>query len=97
VNDLWADIRILNFILFGIAWIILLYKGALKLTLDPKNFNWDRFMNFIWCFVAAEGTAEQLYLATKPGPRVIVATVIGLLQIWISLTKIHVKEEAGYE
>lgn len=83
-SDFWDAVRIVNFVILLIAFMVMLHKGILKMILDGReSFDWDRFCNFCWTLLACYSIGEVLYQIVGGGPRVLLQTAMALLQLWV--------------
>jgi tellurite resistance protein TehA-like permease len=90
MSDFWSynTVREIIFVLLFISFFILVYRGAFKLFVDPKNFYWDRFMNLVWCFVSCIAIGDVLYQHNVPGGwRLWLVLAAALLQLFVVIWK----------
>lgn len=88
MDEIWFVLRIINFLILFVSFLILVYRGALKLTLDRAEFSWPRLMTLVWTFCACYSTGEILFLDDVPGgPRVVFMTIVSLTQLWVAIFK----------
>lgn len=83
----WDDLRLVNFFILFVCFVILVYRGVFKLVVDKKVFYWDRLMNLLWCFGICAGLAETLYKDVQGGFRVLLIFLISLVQLYVVLFK----------
>jgi hypothetical protein len=93
--NFWDWIRVLNFLLTFAGFCIIVYKGVLKLTLEPETFSWERAMNGFWSLGTLIATGAAFYTHRPGSWTVFIFTVIPVVQLWV-ITKFKVKEETGY-
>lgn len=94
MDELWNAVRVANFVIFFICFIVAVYKFVLRTVEYENAFRWDRFMNFVWLFASMYGTGEILYVqGVLGGPRVFVFTAIGVLQLYVVLFHYRMKDE----
>lgn len=94
-GDFWDDLRLINFGIFFISFVLGVYKAVFRNIAYRHAFSWDRFMNMVYTIGALYGTGEVLYQAgVMGGPRVILWTGIAMLQLWIILFRYQLKHDA---
>lgn len=88
----WELLRLINFSVLFIAFIVMVYKGALNFVLQ-NAFHWDRLLNISWVILAIYSLGEVIYMNTPGGLRVIAQTGVALLQLYVVLFHFKVKTE----
>lgn len=83
-SDFWNIVRVVNFIILFIAFMVMMHKGLLKMILDGReSFDWDRFTNLCWTILAIYSIGEVIYQVIGGGPRVLLQTAMALLQLYV--------------
>jgi hypothetical protein len=81
----WDTLRLVDFLLTFVAFVILVYRGVFKMVFDRQYFYWDRLMNMVWCFVISFSTGQILYDHgnVAGGSRLWVTLCAALFQLYI--------------
>lgn len=87
MDNAWQWLRMINFVILFIAFMVMMYKGAYRLFVDPESFNPERMMNLVWTTVVILGTGEVLYQDTRGGVRIIVTCAAAILQLYLAVFK----------
>lgn len=83
MDEMWAVLRLVNFAILFVAFVFMVYKGVLRMTLNKNAFHWDKYMNLLWVLLACYSIGEVLYMDTPGGPRIFIQTLIALLQLYV--------------
>jgi len=78
-------LRVAIFTILFASWLIMLYKGVLRMVLHRNSFMWDKFMNLLWVSCVMYGLAEILVSNLPGGPRLWVSFTVSLVQLWVVL------------
>lgn len=92
MSDLWEVLRIVNFLILFIAFMVMIYKGVFNLALKGE-IQWDRLMNLFWVSLGVYSIGEVLYLSVQGGFRIIVMTLVGLLQLYVVVFRFKINKE----
>lgn len=83
----WDDLRMINFFILFVCFVILVYRGVFKIIADKGFFYWDRLVNLLWCFIICAGIGEVLYKNIEGGWRVLGVFIVSLVQLYVVLFK----------
>jgi len=87
MDEFWSGVRLFNMGVLFLSFMIGVYKAVLRNVTHRGAFNWDRFMNMCWTVLSLYSIGEILYLTVEGGPRVVVSSLVMVLQLYVVVFK----------